>query len=124
MLAEDDWAYLDIELVEKHSGKYTNFIVPVEYYSGYEDGEHWTEGDFENYAILSDVDKGDYVVNCKAIGSSALPLDYKLTVVKNETVWRNFVLFVIIAGIYPLYLYWRKRRFETNRWSQSNIYHE
>lgn len=117
----NNWAYLDVELLEKKTGKTTYFNMPVEFYSGYEGGEHWTEGDNEENTILSNMDKGEYSVGIKTIGSGSSPNTITLTIEKNIPIFRNFFMLVLIAGIVPLYYLYKSRKFEINRWLQSNV---
>ncbi len=117
----NEWAYMDVELLEKKSGKTTYFNMPVEFYSGYDGGESWTEGDNENNAILSNMEKGEYSVGIKAIGSGNTPLTVNLSVEKNIPIFRNFFMLVLVASIVPLYHLYKSRKFEINRWLHSNL---
>ena len=40
----NSWADLDVDLVNDQSQEVESVNVPIEYYSGAEDGESWTEG--------------------------------------------------------------------------------
>ncbi|MCB1178349.1 MAG: hypothetical protein KDK36_12260, partial [Leptospiraceae bacterium] len=48
-------------------------------------------------------------------------LDVKVQLRSDVTNWQNFFLSLFFISIYPLITYWKKRRFESKRWSNSDF---
>lgn len=44
-----------------------------------------------------------------------------VTVKRDVTTWSNFLWAIFLISIYPLFVWWRSRSFELNRWSQSDF---
>ncbi len=124
-LLNNQWMDIEFEMIEKKTGEAIYFVMPLEYYQGYDGGEYWTEGSRDDYEILSSVNKGDYVVSCRPTGMLFNDhLEYNIKIEKNATVHRNWILFILLAGLGPLIQYFIKRNFEVKRWNQSNVYDE
>ena len=56
----NNWFELSATLVNAETGKEYSFSKGVEYYAGYTDGEHWSEGGTSETAFLANIPKGKY----------------------------------------------------------------
>ncbi len=71
--AELNNAWLDVEgdLIQENGDLVQPFSAPVEFYSGVEDGESWTEGSKETTVYLSALPAGTYRLRLEIIGDHA-----------------------------------------------------
>ncbi|QKG58750.1 hypothetical protein GKZ68_20235 [Hymenobacter sp. BRD128] len=115
------WAELTASLVNEQTGRGYEFTRSIEYYEGVEDGEHWTEGSRSADAVLSAVPAGRYHFNFyptldKDTGAVALLLRLE----ENASLWSNFFLVLGTLALLPLWVWWRRRSFEQDRWASSD----
>jgi hypothetical protein len=93
----------------------------IEYYSGYEGGEHWTEGSRDNTSYFRAPEAGTYRLILKAAGGSGQRgpprrESMKLTVYAGAVMTRYFLLALIATALFPLLEILRKILFEKRRW--------
>ncbi|GAA4052923.1 hypothetical protein GCM10022409_44850 [Hymenobacter glaciei] len=117
----NQWLELPVSLVNEQTGQGFEFTKNIEYYSGVEGGENWTEGRRDTDAVLSRVPAGRYHLNFYPITEAgpAAP-EIVVTVVANPFLWSNFFIALLSLLIYPVWLYMRRASHETGRWSQSD----
>jgi hypothetical protein len=126
---DNQWLELPVSLVNETTGRGFEFTKTIEYYHGYEDGESWTEGDISGDAVLANVPAGRYHLNLYPIsggstGSAAAPLWLQVTVTENPALWSNFWAATGLLLLFPLVQWFRSRRFEANRWEDSDFAEE
>ncbi|HET8796988.1 MAG TPA: DUF4178 domain-containing protein, partial [Thermoanaerobaculia bacterium] len=63
---DNSWLYVAGDLVEESSGRIYSFEMPLEYYSGVDDGERWSEGSQMETRMLARPDKGRYVLRLES----------------------------------------------------------
>lgn len=63
----NSWVELNANLVNADNGAEYALEKGVEYYSGYSDGEFWTEGSTTEYAWLSQVPRGKYILQIEVL---------------------------------------------------------
>jgi hypothetical protein len=122
------------------------FQIPIEYYSGTEEGEHWTEGDPEKVIYLSSLPEGEYVMHIqvykqKGVGRLAkgqggmggfLPAvggrqddpfirKFTLHVGQGYPRFWNVLWGALILAIIPLIVWIMAAAFNKRRWSNSNV---
>ncbi len=114
---------VNLRLVSDDPGNTTvhEFEKDFSYYEGYEDGEHWSEGDSSSEFLINALPRGHYRVLLSATpepGHNAL-----LTTEVNLAphVWSNFWLAVFILLIYPAWMALKSRSFEHRRWDDSEF---
>ena len=57
---QNNWMYVAGDIGdEASSGLLQPFDLPIEYYEGYDEGEHWTEGDRTQRVFLPSMPAGD-----------------------------------------------------------------
>ena len=118
---DNSWADLDVDLVNEQSGAIAEEIsIPVEYYSGVEDGESWSEGDKSPDATVSSVAGGRYTLQVHGTWQNwqaQMPVSVKVEQNVNRGV--NFIFALILLMIVPLLGFFRKFSFESSRWKDS-----
>lgn len=116
----DSWFEADITMVNDQTGKEFNINKGVEYYSGYSDGEHWTEGSTNVDAMLSSVPRGNYHLNIfPSTGGNSKVNSFTITVKNDVPMWRNFLFIALFASFFPLLQWGRTHMFERRRWNNS-----
>ena len=116
----DSWFSADITLVNEGTGKEYSLEKGVEYYSGYSDGEFWSEGSKQQDAILSSIPGGTYHMNIfPSSGGSKKIKAFSITLQNDVPMWRNFFILLGILTLFPLLQWGRTQIFERARWNNS-----
>lgn len=116
----NDWAYVVASLVNTQTGDVTSVDATMEFYTGVDDGESWSEGDPSAKEIVGPVSPGSYVLRLELQHGG--PEDIPMSVRVRQGVFRGrylgWALFVL--GIpflmFGIYTY----SFERKRWSNSS----
>lgn len=117
----NNWAYLDMNLIEKDTGKAYHFTRDVGYYHGVDGGESWSEGDNNDTATLSDIPAGNYYLQIEGETGSGINTPVtQLAIKRDEPGYSNLFLLLLGIGIFPLIAWWRSHSFESQRWSESD----
>lgn len=120
---QNSWIELDIDLVNTANDAVESVNIPISYYSGVEDGEQWSEGSNDNYALLSSLPAGNYILRIQATGDTGPnPIPVQLKVRQNTNTGTNFCCAFILLSIGPLITLYMRSRFEKSRWNQSMFY--
>ncbi len=118
---DNSWASLDVDLVNEQSGTIAEEInIPIEYYSGVDDGESWSEGDKSTDATLSSVPAGKYTLHVHGTWEkwqTQIPVSVKVEQGVNRGV--NFCCAFLVLLIMPILGLFRKMSFESGRWKES-----
>jgi DNA-directed RNA polymerase subunit RPC12/RpoP len=120
---QNDWIETDVELVDEKTNKSTGFSQTAEYYSGTDGGESWSEGSRDSNFILDSVPGGRYhlVIQPNADATRKGEKTFILLLRRNVVTWSNFFVALILLSVYPLSVWCRGRKFELNRWSESDL---
>lgn len=116
------WVEVTASLVNEQTGRGYEFTRSLEYYHGVEDGEQWQEGNRSADAVLSAVPAGRYHFNFYPTtdkGTGAVALQLRLE--ENTVLWSNFFVVLGALALLPLWVWWRHRSFEQDRWSNSDF---
>ena len=109
-------------LVNPESGKSWRSDRELAHYSGYDDGESWSEGERSNDTVFPRVPAGKYLLNI----STELPKEAKravtgkLKVERGHPSWINWIALQVLLLLLPLFAAWRSRAFEIRRWADSD----
>jgi Domain of unknown function (DUF4178) len=119
---QNNWMDLDLTLVNDASNDAYEATQSLEYYSGVDDGEGWSEGSSSGETYFSSVAAGNYrVVLEPAVGQMAPNgMDIRLIVRHNVPAWGNFWLAVLGLLAFPVYAALYRWYFEYRRWSNSD----
>ncbi len=118
---ENSWFEVQGDLVNDDNGETIEFEQGVEYYVGYDSDGLWSEGSRQNSRILSSIPDGKYHLNLEATNGHAADISYNIVIQRDVLTWSNFLWSLLLISIYPLFVWWRSRSFEVDRWSQSDF---
>ena len=114
------WASLEFDLVDAQKTLVESVPVDVEYYSGVEGGESWTEGSKSEDATVSALPGGKYTLRVQGTWQNwQQPLPVTIKVEQNVSRGVNFCAAFFILLIIPVLALFRKLAFESKRWSES-----
>lgn len=118
----NSWAYVVVDLVDESTGTFVSVDNELEYYSGNEGGESWSEGSTRKKRTISPMKAGTYVARVEAVHGMATPTSVSLTIRQNifqaAGLIAAIVLLLIIFTILAL-VRWRHNK---KRWENSGFY--
>lgn len=116
---DNSWFELAGALVNDKTGETRKLSFNIEYYHGYEGGEHWKEGGSKDAMVFSLLPAGDYHLEMYPTSDPRRTVDtIRLKVEQRPRLWSNFFVLLLLAMIFPLFIWWRHDRFETARWGE------
>jgi hypothetical protein len=116
----NSYADLDIDLINEQNNEVESVNVPIEYYSGVDGGESWSEGGQTQDATLSSLPAGKYTLRVEGTWQNfQQPMPISVKVEQNINRGVNFCLAFCALAILPLLGLMRKWMFESKRWSES-----
>jgi hypothetical protein len=116
----NSFADLDVDLINEQSQEVESVNVPIEYYSGVEDGESWSEGGQEQDATLSSLPAGKYTLRVEGNWQNwQQPMPVNVKVEQSVSRGVNFCCAFVALLIVPLFGLIRKWSFESSRWKDS-----
>ena len=111
---------IDVDLINEANSTIENVPLDVEFYSGVEEGEAWSEGSTKNDATLNAVPAGRYTLRIEGTwGNWQQPQPVNVTVEQGAFRGVNFVCAFILLAIMPIFMLIWQLTFETSRWSES-----
>ena len=118
---DNSWIHLGVDLVSEKSDRVTTFEMPLEYYSGVDGGERWSEGSNRDTTHISRPEAGPYVLRVEAQWEpNKTPPMVLLRVREGVFRWPYFILALIAISILPVLSALRKISFESRRWQESS----
>ena len=119
---DNTWAGFNFTLVEPATGKVWRAEQQVEHYSGYEDGESWSEGSRNGHVLFADVPAGTYQLQIEGeiANDARAAVGAQLRLERGHASWLNWVLLQVLLLLLPLWGWWRAKAFETRRWEDSD----
>lgn len=115
----NDWFYADFALINETTGVEYNFSKDIEYYSGYEDGESWSEGSTRGEAFISQIPEGRYHINIYPEFSTSNQ-SFSIRVMRDVSSLSNFIVTALVLAIFPLFFFIRRHILESKRWEDSD----
>lgn len=113
------WASFDVDFVNEANNDVESVPLDIEFYSGVEEGESWSEGATTKSATLSSVGGGKYRLRIDGQWQNwQQPLPVTVAVKQNASSC-NFCCAFILLLLGPIWGIIRKWMFESSRWSQS-----
>jgi hypothetical protein len=114
------FAELDFDLINEQSSEVESIPVNIEFYTGVEDGEAWSEGGQTSSAVISSVPAGKYSLRVSGNWQNwQQPLPVTVKVEQNVLRGVNFWLMFIVLAIVPILMVVWYFSFESRRWSES-----
>ncbi len=115
----NNWAFFRMALINTRTDEAIEFARDLAYYWGSEDGEAWSEGSRSDTVHLPSVPAGTYYLRVEPESdASGFPYGIEIT----RDVPRPAYLFWALGLLClpPLWWWWRNRRFEIQRWQESD----
>ncbi len=124
----NSWFELNATLVNVATGKEYSTEQGVEYYFGYSDGEHWTEGKQKETTFITNVPEGTYFLEMEATrenNSFSKLHEFSVKAIYDAESYRNFWFAVLLLLIWPVVnfitnIYTDKSRWENSPYSTYN----
>jgi hypothetical protein len=121
----NNWVEADVHLFSKADQKEYMLPMTVQYYSGYEDGESWSEGSYRSTTMANSIPGGDYRMELTLqTDSSAVALlggeSVRVTLTRDTSFGSNFIWALLLISIVPLFLWIRSYSFEKKRWKDAD----
>jgi DNA-directed RNA polymerase subunit RPC12/RpoP len=117
----NSWLYLSGALINEETGSMDEFDTELEYYSGSDSDGAWSEGSDRAVAYVSDVEPGRYVLRLEPQWETGkTPPSYSLLVRSRVPRFWHVIVALVALWLWPLILGWKRARFETQRWSESD----
>lgn len=118
---QNSWVEAEVALVNEKTGEETGFATGVEYYSGIDDGESWSEGGWSKSELICAVAPGTYhFVVTPAKELTTIHTDMTLIATWDIPTWWNAIWACVIMGASVMVLYFLEKSFEKNRWYNSD----
>lgn len=96
---QNTWAAYGVTINKKNGESVFSLNKNLEYYSGYEGGESWSEGSNSTSALFKVPEAGEYFLEIEAEGElTALP-SLNVKIYEGVLVWRYFVYLMIFCTI-------------------------
>jgi hypothetical protein len=119
---------MQASLVNTDDGKEYSISKGVEYYSGYTDGESWSEGSRNDDAYLTGIPRGNYVITITGTRDSNSfnrPGNFGVTVIYDVGFIRNFLFcLLMIVGMaiiqYMIFVHYDKQRWYNSPFTKYN----
>ncbi|MEW6777413.1 MAG: DUF4178 domain-containing protein [Bdellovibrionota bacterium] len=119
---DNSWLALDVSLFDEAAGKEYAFDMGVEYYSGYEGGEYWSEGGRNAHTFLPSIPDGTYKISATAVGEPGMvSRSYSVSLRRDVPDWTNLLWALGALLLGPVFVHWRDHAFEVARWSDSDF---
>ena len=118
----NDWAYLAADLVNTATGEVVDVDANLEYYSGTEDGEYWSEGVNHSSTTVGPMPEGEYMLRLESQHGGGAG-DVLADVTVRQDVFRSHYLWMFIGllGIPWFAFGLHAWMFERKRWEQSSF---
>jgi hypothetical protein len=120
--AENNWLYVAGDLINEETGLVQQFDLPMESYSGVEDGESWSEGSKSKEEVISSLPAGTYTMRLEAQWekwNQPTPPKFSVKVEQGVAHGFNFFLLLFALAIPPIIVAIRHFNFERRRWADS-----
>jgi Domain of unknown function (DUF4178) len=117
------WVEVPFTLVNEQTGQQFAGTGSMEYYSGVEDGESWSEGKKDQELLLNQVPAGRYHLNFYPVSDQANPtgIQFRATVEARATAGSNAVVALVLLLLYPGFVWARRTWHERSRWENSDF---
>lgn len=116
----NDWFFGEFSLINELTNEELVFTKEVEYYSGYDGGESWSEGSSEGEAFLSSIPDGKYHINIYP-EFSPTNHSFRVTVLRDVPFSSNFWVLLFCLLLFPIGYFIYKHQMERVRWRDSDF---
>ncbi|MBS1636941.1 MAG: DUF4178 domain-containing protein [Bacteroidetes bacterium] len=117
----NEWVEVEGSLISADGRDVADFGTSLEYYSGYEDGESWSEGSNANEVFLPAIEKGNYMLDGDVNFSGKRFGNFvAVEVYANVGYFSNLWFLLALVLIYPGYVLARRHIKNKARWANSD----
>ena len=117
----NNWLSTGITLVNTKTLREYDFEMGVEYYSGYEGGESWSEGSQSTEKLVSALPSGTYQIIIQPYRENYSSINnFDLSIVGDVPIWSNFWIVLLLVLVFPAIQWFRSYAFEKRRWMNSD----
>lgn len=121
----DNWVEADVHLLNLATQAEYMLPLTVQYYTGYDGGEYWSEGSRTTHVLANRIPGGDYRMEISIVTDSLHIDSYgsenvNISLVRDTTFGSNFIWVLILISIVPLFLWIRSRSIEKKRWKDAD----
>jgi hypothetical protein len=118
----NSWAYTEVLLINPETEEATVIGVEVDYYSGVDGGESWSEGSNPGKQTVGAVPGGKYLMQINSqVDPGGDPADrLTLSIREDVPLYRYVFIPLIFISLFPLINFIRRASFEKKRWAESD----
>ncbi len=117
---DNRYIYYAIALINTKSDTALDTGLELSYYHGVDDGESWSEGSTKESIIIEDVEEGDYYLRIEPESDITSPLNYTITVTRDEPRYLPFVIFLLFIFPPIFWSLYKYKSFESERLANSD----
>ena len=118
---DNSWIEIEGDLINQATDESEAFSLPIEYYSGVDDGESWSEGNRSPNVYLSAQPAGTYILGFEARWEKfQQPVAVTIRVEQGVFNGGYIVLVLILLSLFPIVMLIYHWRFEVKRWADSD----
>ncbi len=115
------WLVVEGDLVEQATGQVQPFLLPLEYYTGVEDGEAWTEGSKRSSTYVSAQPGGKYSLKLEVDREQVRDEPLTVTVEQGASNGGLWFLTLLVLGVLPAGIGVWHLIFVNARWQNSDF---
>lgn len=117
----NNWVYVGGDIVNEQTGQLESFDLPIEYYEGYDGGEHWTEGSRSRKVYIPALPAGNYAMRLEGQWPNGSPPNVHVELREGVFRWSHFFIALILISIPAAFLAFRRGAFEQRRWAEAGF---
>lgn len=120
---QESWLENYVSLVNDETNSSYNMGIYTSFYSGFEDGYHWTEDSRTAKAYLNQIPDGNYHLRYEFVkGSPNMNCRVQMQLVQSPNIWKNFWTFFWISLIFPAIIIIVEMVYASWRYENSDMY--
>jgi Domain of unknown function (DUF4178)/Nudix N-terminal len=117
----NEWVYVGGDIVNDTTGQIESFDLPLEYWEGYDDGEHWSEGSKSRSVYIPALPAGSYTMRLEAQWEGNTRPSVQVELKEGMFRWPHFWLAFVLIIVPAMLLNFRRGAFESRRWSNAGF---
>jgi hypothetical protein len=115
------WVYVAGDIVNDATGQIESFDLPIEYWEGYDGGEHWSEGSRGRGVFIPALPAGTYTMRLEAQWDGNTKPTVQVELKEGVFRWSRFWLALFLISVPAVLLSLRRGSFESRRWSSADF---
>lgn len=119
---DNNWAYFNMALINRDTGRAWDFGREVSYYYGNDGGESWSEGGRSDSVTIPEVPSGHYYLRIEPEmdPKQTSSMSYDVSIRRDVPTYTFFLIAAVLLVIPPVFSTMRIGAFETARWRESD----